>query len=64
MAKSMLKTSPGLAERDLLYLQWIVQAVLLNPSLDIVIAKSMHVTPKVQRKGICHAQSTHKLINT
>ena len=34
-------------------LQWIVQAVLLNPSLDIVIAKSMHVIPKVRRKGIC-----------
>ena len=40
MAKPMLKTSPGPAERDLPYIQWVAQAVLPDPSLDIVIAKT------------------------
>ena len=34
MAKSMLETSQGPAERDLPYLQWFVQAVLSNSSAD------------------------------
>ena len=37
MAKSMLKTSQGPAERDLPYLQGFVQAVLSNLSADIML---------------------------
>ena len=34
MAKSMLETSQGPAERDLPYFQWFVQAVLSNHLAD------------------------------
>ena len=40
MAKPMLEISPGPAERDLPYIQWVIQAVLPDSSLDIVIAKT------------------------
>ena len=63
MAKSMLDTSQGSAERDLPYLQWVVQAILSNSLLDIVIAKSMHVTPKVRRKEICYVKPVLKVLS-
>ena len=34
MAKFMLKTLQGPAERDLPYLQWFVQAILSNPPIN------------------------------
>ena len=33
-----------------------MQAVLFNLTLDVVIAKSMHVIPQVWRKGIIMSQ--------
>lgn len=40
MAKLMLKTSSSPVEKDLPYIEWVVQVVLLDPSLNIMIAKT------------------------
>ena len=52
----MLKTSPGPAERDLPYLQWIAVCKRCYRTLRLM-AKSMHINSKVRRKGICYVTS-------
>ena len=56
MAKSMHETSQSPAERDLPYqTQWVLVVVTKRCYQTFqMMAKSMHVTSKVRRKGICY----------
>lgn len=36
----MLKISPYLAKKYLLYIEWVIQTVLSDPSFNIIIAKT------------------------